>query len=171
MEDKGEHRRPLHACSFRTDSLAAPGVTGSLRVHVLRRNILSTFSSQASQHPPDPWAEYRQRQAKSSNPKGAGKGKKPTRESHSSSSDALIKEFNSMRDQLSSLTTRVDRQDGRIDALESTIEKNHSEVMQALMNLTLASTADSSTAKRSPEVTTSPLKALTGGKPPKQPKS
>ena len=78
----------------------------------------------------------------------------------------------SLKQQITALSTRVDRQDYRIDHLEGTITSNLTEVMGMLRTSAGSQglPAESSHSKREPELQVSPLKAIAGSKLPKEPK-
>jgi hypothetical protein len=83
--------------------------------------------------------------------------------------ESASSELTAIRHQLSHLSSRVDRQDSRIDNIEGTITAQHNEVMNMLRGLSLgnSSSANSqppSKPKRSPQTQSTPLKAAVGGR-------
>ena len=88
------------------------------------------------------------------------------------SDSQLRREVDELKTQFAALSTKVNQQDTRLENLDRKMECNHAEIMAALSNLSLghsSSSAESGT-KRLPELPSTPLKAIAGGKSPKEAK-
>lgn len=133
-----------------------------------RANILSK-AAQPDLQPPEPtdaWANWKGSRPK---PDRSASTVRTPRQSHTDT--ALRQEVEELKEQFAVLQTKVTQQDNRLD-IDRCMAANHSEVMAALRNLSLgAASASEPDRKRSPEIQNSPLKALTQGKTPKQPRS
>ena len=82
-----------------------------------------------------------------------------------SSSSDHASQIQQLRKDVDNLTTRMDKQDHKIDGLQFQITGNHQEIMSALRSLGAnaapTSPEPSRSKKRQPEVANTPLKALT----------
>jgi hypothetical protein len=114
------------------------------------------FMQAHQQNTEDAWQTYL-------DAKGKGKSK-PNRSQTTHDSDSN-KDIAAIKAQLGALSSRVDRQENRMDQLESTLSQQHNEVMSALHALAIGSTSAPSSlapAKRPPDMQSSPLKAEIG---------
>ena len=115
------------------------------------------FMQAQQQNTEDAWQTYL-------DAKGKGKSK-PNRSQTTHDSDSN-KDIAAIKAQLGALSSRVDRQENRMDQLESTLSQQHNEVMSALHALAIGSTSAPSNmapAKRPSDMQSSPLKAEIGG--------
>ena len=127
----------------------------------------------------DPWSDFLKSRGMGSG-KGASKstdtGKVKGKQGPASANrpetqtqDAEVKvAVSQLRKEVDAMHSRLDKQEARLDAFGNKLESNHNEVMLALRSLGAAS--DSSDRKRSADMGSTPLKAIAGGRGPKDQK-
>ena len=127
----------------------------------------------------DPWSDFLKSRgmgsgkgASKSTGTGKGKGKQGPASANrpeTQTQDAEVKvAVNQLRKEVDAMHSRLNKQEARLDAFGNQLESNHNEVMLALRSLGAAS--DSSDRKRSADMGSTPLKALAGGRGPKDQK-
>ena len=115
----------------------------------------------------DPWAEYLKKDTARSSQARSGPQQPDAPFTGDPGTQAAISQLRKDMDQLS---LRVDKHETKLENLNQTMCANHGEVMGALKAIMAGDAQSSADRKRSPDMGHSPLKAITGGRPNKDPK-
>ena len=130
----------------------------------------ATGSGHSTEQPEDPWASWAQSRAKSA--KTNKKATRPDQRQASPVDSQLRQDVDELKRQFATLNSKVTQNENRLDNLDRCMAANHLEVMTALRNLSVSSSSPSGEGrtKRSPELSSTSLKAIGGGRESKEAK-